>query len=1134
MKRFLVFLVVAIAVTSLGLSIYYFSKDNEVIFINNTQISVNAGDTFKTDSLLTFQNASKYTKVDYDGVQDEEVLSYNKEEGFYAAVKGGETKIVITTNNRAYSNLVVNVVVRDGSEAYPYIIDSEEELRAIGTAARSTFGTSTHYELGKSIILTKKWTPIPEFTGSINGAGFTISNLDISQYTQKEIDATKIDNEGTLTDSALTEEYKAYNTSLNTLTYAGLIGQLKTQEDGTMAKVTNLTLKNVNIDGAFAYIGAIAGLNEGEIRNCHVSTDSYIKLNYVEGKVDSETLVYNTIQSSLGAAEIGGIAGVSINFIRTIEGIERSFSPIIERCTSAARFEIHGASQVVGGIVGNLGNGIVTECAFDGFALEGTAGATFGGIIGKNVVLASPSTVIDNFAIVNTTATKPISSVGAIIYKNIACTDSDRPNRILGNYHAALRIHQEDETYTTQDVVTIASGDLIEMTAETCKQLTAAQLTNKLSYETYRQVVGGSDYVRTWDFENVWTMGTSYPTINRNSLAGSVYQIDYSSIKGSNTLTQSNGAQEIYDLLKTNPTGSYHIAGDIDMTGVVWTPISSFSGTLTGGVEEGDGKVRKPVISNITILLPEANANQGLFKELTSSAIVRNITFSNVTIIADSTNTAQTARYVGVLAGENNGAAISDITINNVQVSGLTLVGFGGVVGYNDYFNANAISNVAVNNVTFSGSYAKVAGGIAAVNNATISGTEAMGAQGAVYVTANNINVVGNQVGGIVGCNYRTIRYAQASLAYSAVKTNTNIYGATDYIQVGGIAGYSKYTGLISNVKADATITVDTVKNYSAYLGGIVGYNAGTIHYAQTTTTNITSNYSYSVYAGGIAGLSSGVVYGSIVNSTEIKASTTTIEKSNESYVGGLVGRLTYSTTTMKAACISNSISKATALEGFYAGGIVGYSYGSVNRTYVEGTSIKGFFVGGLAAVINSVTTSGALLDSYDTGFKAGMFKYCYSIATLENINSTIDMSNLSQVDIYNSVASYDKGASAGIAVLVVYGAEVDNCYTVATFNGEGIKASTTISRECGSTDAAVHKEAYSGTIKNTIYTNKQTSIGTPSGNHVEESVLRPSEGMYKVFTDNGFDPVVWTAEIGTLPTIAGLYSMVALNNNIA
>ena len=114
MKRFLVFLIVAIAFTSLGLTIYYFSKDNEVIFINNTQISINVGDTFSTDSLLKFENASKYTKVDYNGVQDESILSYKKNEGFYAAIAGGETKIVITTSNRSYSKLVINVIVSYG------------------------------------------------------------------------------------------------------------------------------------------------------------------------------------------------------------------------------------------------------------------------------------------------------------------------------------------------------------------------------------------------------------------------------------------------------------------------------------------------------------------------------------------------------------------------------------------------------------------------------------------------------------------------------------------------------------------------------------------------------------------------------------------------------------------------------------------------------------------------------------------------------------------------------------------------------------------------------------------------------------------------------------------------------------
>ena len=161
------------------------------------------------------------------------------------------------------------------------------------------------------------------------------------------------------------------------------------------------------------------------------------------------------------------------------------------------------------------------------------------------------------------------------------------------------------------------------------------------------------------------------------------------------------------------------------------------------------------------------------------------------------------------------------------------------------------------------------------------------------------------------------------------------------------------------------------------------------------------------------------------------------------------------------------------------------------------------------------------------------MFKYNYAVVSIENVNSDIDMSTLSQVDIYNSVAKYDKGASAGIAVLVVYGSEVNNCYTVTNFIGEGVKASTTISRECGSSNANTRKGAYAGVIKNTIYTSKQLSIGTEGGRHVEEEKLKlpAGSGYHKALINNGFDMAEWTAEVGQLPRIVGVDALI--ENNI-
>ncbi len=1128
MKRFLVFLVIAIAVTSLGLSIYYFSKDNEVIFINNTQISVNAGDTFKADGLLTFQNASKYTKVDYDGVQDESVLQF-KEEGFYAAIAGGETKIVITTSNRAYSNLVVNVIVRDGTEAFPYIIDTEEELRLIGNDPANKFNKDTHYELGRSIILTEKWTPIAEFTGSIDGAGYTISNMDISAYTAAEIDATKIDNQGTLEDTEKTDAYNAYNASLTTINNVGLVGKLTANDDVVMGRISNLTLKNVNISGDFTNVGAIAGINEGEIRNCHVSTDSYVKLTYLNGAVVDESIVYNTIQSSNAVANIGGVAGVSVNFVKTINGITKSIAPIIERAGSSARIVINATSQAVGGVVGNIGSSQVSESMFDGYALEGAAGATFGGIVGKNSS-TSPTTIIDCFAVVNTLDTAAVTDVAGVIYKNIT-TGNDRDHNIFGVYHTALRTYATDGTFTETAIPTIKAGKTDA--AKNSSQKPQADLKTVDLYVSYQEVIDGQTYTRKWDFEHVWTMGENYPTINKASTTGSVYVIDYSNVKGANTYTQDDGAEAIYNALKNDPNGSVNIAGHINMaaTPFEWIPIDEFAGTFTGTpFSDGNGGMVNPVISNLTIVIPDADANQGMFNKLADTAIINNLTFENVTIKAATSNTAATARWVGTLAGECNGAIVNNVSVKGVTVMGMTLKGFGGLIGYNDYYATHAVTNVSASTIRFVSTYATVAGGIAAINASIISGDERTN----TYVVVNDMEVVANQIGGIAGCNYMTIKYAKASLTANLLSTNAQVFGATDFVQVGGIAAYNKNVGLISNVVASVNVTVDTVKDYSIYLGGVVGKNAGMVTYAHVHTTNITANKTYLVYAGGVAGQSEGVIFGSLVETTAIKASTTTVQKANESYVGGIVGRLYFSSS--HAGSVSYTISKATSLEGFYVGGLVGYSYGSVESCYAQGTAIRGFYAGGLASVINSVVKDGNLLPTYDQGYVAGMYKYCYAHVTLENVNSTIDMSALSVADIYNSVATYDKGASAGIAVLVIYGSVVDNCYTLVSFVGKGVQASTTVSRECGNTNEEVKKVAYCGTIKNTIYTTKGISVGTEGAKHVPENELRPQEGTrYRVFEENGFDVDKWYCEdVGSLPAIAGLDAYVNQNNNVA
>ena len=1138
MKRFLMFLVIAIAVTSLGLSIYYFAKDNEVIFINNTQISINAGDTFKADDLLTFQNASKYTKVDYSGIKDDSVLTYNKNEGYYAAVKGGETDIVITTTNRAYSNLVIKVIVRDGSEEFPYIIDSEEELRAIGVEKEGNkFTASSHYELGKSIILTEKWTPIESFTGSINGAGYTISNIDISAYTTEEINATKIDNNGTSVDTAKTTAYNAYNEMLKALNNSGFVGKLDVDTvNGNVGKIYNLNLKNVNINCSAKNVGAIAGVSYGSIVNCEVSTDSYIKYHNVEGKVGAEEVIYNNIQTDAQSANLGGVVGSAVGIEIVVNGVTKTFVSVIERVACHARIFVN-TKQSAGGIVGLNKSASVTESYFDGYAISTTAGLTFGGIVGENTAdtTVSESTIIDNYAMVKTLDDLPIGVVGGIAYINTPTLDEEyKEHHIFGNYFTAVRIYSEDTTYVERNIDCFGKVDSEEEYAKNSAMVTATQLKDTNTFVTYKQVVDGQDYIRMWNFEDVWYMDENAPKLNKEANSGSIYEIDYSSVKGNNTISSSDSTQDIYNKLAAG-SGSYNIAADIDMKGYVWNPIARYSGTLTGNkISDGHGGTRNPIMSNIIIEVPAGKVDSGLFGKLTKDAFIAGITFKNVTIKPAANNVDKSASYVGTLAGYSEGSYIYDVSIINTTVVDLNMVGFGGLVGYCDHYKNTYIGLNSVDGVIFTASYAQLAGGITAVNKTSISGSETK------YTTTNNISVYANKIGGIAANNEGGhIQYVKGNVNCTLTSDNRKIYNNYNseggVIIVAGVVAYNYFNSTVIGAEGSGTICVDTAKGYVVDLAGVVGYNKGNVWDTSAKNLNIVANNAHAVFAGGIAGRSLGQIDVAYVDSTvSITTSTAAIAQNDESYVGGVAGAVFNSVWNLRVGSVSNAIVKAENLQGFFVGGLVGYSYGSVVRSYVEGTKITGFFAGGLAAIIHNVTQDGKVVKSYD-GNLSGEFKYNYAIVSIENTNSTVDVSNFTQSDIYSAVAKFEKSASAGIAVIVMYNSVVDNCYTVVNYIGEGIKAPTTLSRACGSSDVDVRKAAASGVIKNTIYTSEQTNVVykgkgfSEGGAFVSETDLRPVEGsMYKVFTNNGFDTSVWAAEVGELPTIVGLDNLVS------
>lgn len=199
--------------------------------------------------------------------------------------------------------------------------------------------------LGNDIVLTEPWNPIGDdtnpFNGTFDGKNHTIRGLTIN--TEKDC--------------------------------VGLFGVI-----GSWGKVCNLKLEKVSIIGG-NYLGGIAGINDGIIKNCTV-TGSITGKSWIggiagqySGAIQKCLVTDASITSNSGgydtASYLGGIAGSS-NFLKG--------TPLIEECMFSGNVSDGDASSsYFGGIVGNA-NGEIKNCLAYGNV---SSTSNIGGIIGS-------------------------------------------------------------------------------------------------------------------------------------------------------------------------------------------------------------------------------------------------------------------------------------------------------------------------------------------------------------------------------------------------------------------------------------------------------------------------------------------------------------------------------------------------------------------------------------------------------------------------------------------------------------------------------------------------------------------------------------------------------------------------------
>jgi len=254
--------------------------------------------------------------------------------------------------------------------------------------------------------------------------------------------------------------------------------------------------------------------------------------------------------------------------------------------------------------------------------------------------------------------------------------------------------------------------------------------------------------------------------------------------------------------------GHYNITGDIDLTGVAWTPIVGFS-----GIVEGNGYT----ISNLTIA---AAANyQGIFGTLLAGAEIRDVNFANCSV------TGTTRSYLGILCGYINEQ--DGIKFTNINFTGCIVTAdyYGGcLIGYSKESDEINIWDCTTTdcNVTADDYGGALVGWLRGETTGVPSGVSNV-----VDCHSTGGKVTGDYAGGLIGyIQFKTGYEIQVHSCYST----TEVYrqNSTSHARAGGFA--SSIEGAdVTNCYATGDITTGASDGAAAYIGGfaggLLGYN---------------------------------------------------------------------------------------------------------------------------------------------------------------------------------------------------------------------------------------------------------------------------------------------------------------------
>ena len=775
----------------------------------------------------------------------------------------------------------------DGSQDAPWQITSLDQLKMVGDFLDAHFIQMADIDATGE----ENFMPIAmdsSFSGSYHGNEFVISNLTIGRTEETDINIGLFSE---LAPGAVLENITIENADVTGYRFVGILAGRNT--GGTILNSYTSGSITALIDNANTYAGGITGflLEGGTIENSGSSANVVSAFNYAGGLVglarDPGTLVSDSWAS--GSVTADRVAGGLIGQVQDQARVERSW----------ASGDVLVNTWTVGGLVGTCDQGCeILESNASGSAVidaESSNSRWAGGLAG----LLQDSDELGS-RIVNSYSTASVS--GASHSGGLIGRMRNGSPQVLSSFAAGAVTGDGGSVggfIGTFNVGTLA--DSYWDTEATGKTEPGTGAQDDVTGLTTSQMTGNDASLNMTglDFDDIWRTSDVYPV-----LYWQVTETEDPPIfaGGEGTVDDPWLVANLEQLIEVGKYLDAHFlqTADIDASAEEnFMPIafdSVFTGTYDGG---------EFTISNLAInRTEETDSNIGLFSELGPNAAVSNLTIEN----ADVTG----YRFVGIIAGRSTGGSIS-----NVNLSGSVTATVG---------DANTYVGAVTSFLTDGGSI------LNAGSSATVYGAF-------------------SRAGGIVG-----VMEGEGTLLYNSW-SNADV---TADRSAGGLASIVSDGAKIERSWASGNIFVETWD-----VGGLVGHchsGCEIIDSYASGSAVIGAQSTNSRWAGGIAGR--------LEDNSSIINSYSTASVAGATHSGGLIGRMRNGNPQV----LSSFAAGAVTGDGGSVGGFIGtFNVGVLTDNYWD-TEATGKTEPGTGAqgTVTGLTTSqmtGANALNHMTGF---------------------------------------------------------------------------------------------------------------------------------------------------------------------